>query len=116
MRVCRQQCFKKNWVVDFDVKAFLDSVSWDLILKAVARHTTRRWVMLYVERWLKAPMQMPDGTLVYRHLMRWARRKNKRLVRSEARTRGRLKGALQRSPNLFALGAALHDLTTERAG
>lgn len=77
MRVCRQRCFKKNWVVDLDVKAFLDSVPWDLMLKAVARHTTRRWVMLYVERWLKAPMQMPEATLVDRHLMRWARRKDK---------------------------------------
>ncbi len=102
MRVCRQRCFKTDWVVDVDVKAFFGSVPWDLMLKAVARHTTRRWVMLYVERWLKAPMQMPDGTLVDRHLMRWARRKYKRLVRSEARTRRWLKGARQRSPNLFA--------------
>lgn len=36
------------------------------MLKAVARHTTQRWVMLYVERWLKAPMLMPDGTLAHR--------------------------------------------------
>lgn len=64
--VCRQRCFKKDWVVDLDVKAFFDSVPWDLMLKAVARHTTQRWVMLYVERWLKAPMQIPDGTLAHR--------------------------------------------------
>src|SRR6266545_2550576 len=62
VRVCRQRCFQKDWVVDLDVKAFFDSVPWDLMLKAVARHTTQRWVMLYVERWLKAPMLMPDGT------------------------------------------------------
>ena len=49
-----------------DVKAFFDSVPWDLMLKAVARHTTQRWVMLYVERWLKAPMLRPDGTLADR--------------------------------------------------
>jgi group II intron reverse transcriptase/maturase len=66
VRVCRQRCFEKDWVVDLDVKAFFDSVSWDLMLKAVARHTTQKWVMLYVERWLKAPMLMPDRTLALR--------------------------------------------------
>jgi RNA-directed DNA polymerase len=66
IRVCRQRCFEKAWVVDLDVKAFFDSVPWDLMLKAVARHTTRTWVMLYVERWLKAPMRMTDGTLTHR--------------------------------------------------
>jgi len=66
VRVCRQRCFKKDWVVDLDVKAFFDSVPWDLMLKAVARHTTHKWVMLYVERWLKAPMLRPDGTLTRR--------------------------------------------------
>jgi group II intron reverse transcriptase/maturase len=66
VRVCRQRCFKRDWVVDLDVKAFFDSVPWDLMLKAVARHVTQPWVMLYVERWLKAPMLMPDGTLTHR--------------------------------------------------
>jgi group II intron reverse transcriptase/maturase len=61
--VCKERCLKKDWVVDLDVKAFFDSVPWDLMLKAVARHTDARWVLLYVERWLKAPMLMPDGTL-----------------------------------------------------
>jgi len=66
VRVCRQRCFKRDWVVDLDVKAFFDSVPWDLMLKAVARHTDQKWVLLYVERWLKAPMLMPDGTLSHR--------------------------------------------------
>jgi len=66
VRVCRQRCFKRDWVVDLDVKAFFDSVPWDLMLKAVARHTGQKWVLLYVERWLKAPMLMPDGTLIHR--------------------------------------------------
>jgi RNA-directed DNA polymerase len=48
------------------VKAFFDSVSWELMLKAVARHTDQKWVMLYVERWLKAPMRMPDGSMITR--------------------------------------------------
>ena len=64
--VCRERCFKKNWVVDLDIRAFFDSVPWDLMLKAVAHHTDQKWVVLYVERWLKAPMQKSDGTLVPR--------------------------------------------------
>jgi group II intron reverse transcriptase/maturase len=64
--MCRERCWKKDWVVDLDVKAFFDSVSWELMLKAVARHTDQKWVLLYVERWLKAPMLMPDGSLVAR--------------------------------------------------
>jgi group II intron reverse transcriptase/maturase len=66
VRVCRERCFKKDWIVDLDVKAFFDSVSWELMLKAVARHTDQKWVLLYVERWLKAAMLMPDGTMVAR--------------------------------------------------
>ena len=64
--VCRERCFKKDWVVDLDVKAFFDSVPWELMLKAVARHTDQKWVLLYVERWLKAPMLMPDTTTLPR--------------------------------------------------
>jgi group II intron reverse transcriptase/maturase len=66
VRACRRRCFQRAWVVDLDVKAFFDSVPWDLMLKAVARHTDQKWVLLYVERWLKAPMLMPDGTLAQR--------------------------------------------------
>ena len=64
--VCRERCFKKDWVVDLDIRSFFDSVPWDLMLKAVAHHTDQKWIVLYVERWLKAPMQRPDGTLVPR--------------------------------------------------
>ena len=64
--VCRERCFKKDWIVDLDVKAFFDSVPWDLMLKALERHTDQKWVLLYVARWLKAPMLMPEGTMVAR--------------------------------------------------
>jgi RNA-directed DNA polymerase len=64
--VCRERCFKKNWVVDLDIRAFFDSVPWDLMLKAVAHHADQKWIVLYVERWLKAPMQRSDGTLLPR--------------------------------------------------
>jgi group II intron reverse transcriptase/maturase len=63
---CRRRCWEHDWVIDCDIRAFFDSVPHDLLLKAVAYHTSKRWVLLYIERWLKAPMQMPDGTLVPR--------------------------------------------------
>ena len=66
LAVARQRCWRKDWVLDIDVRAFFDSVPHDLLLKAVAHHTDERWVLLYIERWLTAPMQMPDGTLVAR--------------------------------------------------
>ncbi len=66
VRVCRQRRFRRDWVVDIDVKAFFDSVPWDLMLKTVARHVTQSWVMLYVARWLQAPMLMPGGALIRR--------------------------------------------------
>ena len=61
-----ERCFRKDWVVDLDIRAFFDSVPWKLMLKAVAHHTDQKWIVLYVERWLKAPMQKPDGTLIPR--------------------------------------------------
>ncbi len=53
-------------VLDLDVRAFFDSVPHSLLLKAVAHHTDERWVLLYISRWLTAPMEMPDGTLTAR--------------------------------------------------
>jgi RNA-directed DNA polymerase len=64
--VCRERCFRKDWVVDLDIRSFFDSVPWNLMLKAVTHHSDQRWVVLYVERWLKVPMQSPDGTLTPR--------------------------------------------------
>ena len=63
---CRERCWKHDWAVDLDIRAFFDSVPEDLMLKAVRHHTDQQWVVLYVARWLKAPMQRPDGTLVPR--------------------------------------------------
>ncbi len=63
---CRQRCWKYDWVIDFDVQKFFDEVPPDLIVKAVEAVTDAPWVLLYVKRWLKAPWQHPDGTLVQR--------------------------------------------------
>ena len=62
LAVARKRCWNKDWVLDLDVGAFFDSVGHDLLMKAVAHHTDERWVLLYIQRWLKAPMTMTDGT------------------------------------------------------
>jgi len=65
---CRLRCWEKDWVIDLDVQKFFDSVPWDLMVKAVEANITagQKWVLLYVKRWLAAPLQLPDGTLARR--------------------------------------------------
>lgn len=63
---CRERCWKYDWVIDLDLRAFFDSIPHDLMVKAVEAHTDLRWVMLYVKRWLVAPLQHDDGTVVER--------------------------------------------------
>ncbi|MCA1675137.1 MAG: group II intron reverse transcriptase/maturase [Actinobacteria bacterium] len=60
---CRRRCWNADWVIDLDISAFFDSVAWDLVIKAVTAHTDQPWVVLYVQRWLRAPLQLPDETL-----------------------------------------------------
>ncbi|WP_342265442.1 group II intron reverse transcriptase/maturase [Cardinium endosymbiont of Philonthus spinipes] len=64
--ITRTRCWKYNFVLEFDIKGLFDNIDHELIMKAVRKHTDNKWVILYIERWLKAPMQMPDGTLVAR--------------------------------------------------
>jgi RNA-directed DNA polymerase len=66
VRVCRERCWRYDWAIDLDLRSFFDSLDHSLVLRAVAHHTDLRWIMLYVERWLKAPLQHQDGTLVAR--------------------------------------------------
>jgi RNA-directed DNA polymerase len=63
---CRRRCWKSDWVIDLDIEKFFDSVPWDLVVKAVEANTDLPWVVLYVKRWLKAPLALPDGTLQQR--------------------------------------------------
>jgi RNA-directed DNA polymerase len=62
----RERCWRYDWVLDLDIKGFFDSIDHDLMMRAVKKHTDTPWVLLYIERWLKAPAQMQDGTLVNR--------------------------------------------------
>jgi RNA-directed DNA polymerase len=63
---CRERCWSSDWVIDLDIRAFFDSVDHTLMLKAVERHTDQKWILLYVQRWLVAPLRQQDGTLVAR--------------------------------------------------
>ena len=66
VRACRERCWRYDWVVELDIRRFFDSVPRDLIVKAVAAHCDLPWVLLYVKRWLAAPLAAPDGTLIER--------------------------------------------------
>src|SRR5665809_94857 len=66
LAACRQRCWKNDWVIDLDVQKFFDEVPWDLVVKAVKAVTDAAWVLLYVERWLAAPLKHPDGSLQQR--------------------------------------------------
>jgi RNA-directed DNA polymerase len=63
---CRENCWEYDWVIDLDISKFFDSVRWDLIVRAVEAHVDLPWVILYVQRWLAAAVQMPDGSLAKR--------------------------------------------------
>lgn len=64
--LARKRCWKQDWVVDMDIKGFFDNIPHDLMLRAVKKHTKDLWVLLYVERWLKAPVQLQGGELEVR--------------------------------------------------
>jgi len=64
--VTRQRCWRYDWVVEFDIKGLFDHIDHGLLMKALRHHCTINWVLLYVERWLKAPLQQCDGELVPR--------------------------------------------------
>lgn len=64
--VTRERCWKYDWVLEFDIKGLFDNISHGLMLKALEKYTECKWVKLYVKRWLTAPLQLKDGTLVQR--------------------------------------------------
>jgi len=64
--VTRKRCWQYDWVLEFDIKSLFDTIPHDLLMKAVQKHTQEKWVLLYIERWLKVPMEQADGSLVAR--------------------------------------------------
>ena len=62
----RERCWRYDWVIDLDIKGFFDNLDQKLLLRAVKKHAPQQWVVLYIERWLKAPAQEEAGRLVPR--------------------------------------------------
>ena len=66
VEVTRRRCWKYDWVLEFDIKGLFDNIDHDLLMRAVRKHTECKWILLYIDRRLKAPFQKEDGTLVER--------------------------------------------------
>ena len=64
--VTRRRCWRYAWVLDLDIKGFFDNIDHMLMMRAVRKHTRNKWLLLYISRWLKAPIQLEDGSLVKR--------------------------------------------------
>lgn len=64
--VTRKRCWKWDWVVEYDIQGLFDNINHELLMKTVKKHSSQKWVILYIERWIKAPMHMTDGTLMKR--------------------------------------------------
>jgi RNA-directed DNA polymerase len=63
---CRKRCWRHNWIVDLDIKGFFDNIDHSLMMHAVGKHTDSPWMLLYIERWLKASVETEDGTITAR--------------------------------------------------
>jgi RNA-directed DNA polymerase len=64
--MARKRCWKYDWVIDLDIRDFFGRLNHELAMKAVRHHTDEKWIHLYVERWLKAPVEQEDGSLLSR--------------------------------------------------
>lgn len=64
--MARKRCWESGWAIDLDISQFFDSLDHNLVMEAVQKHTDCRWILLYIERWLKAPIQLAEGTLQQR--------------------------------------------------
>ena len=62
----RKRCWQYDWVLDLDIKGFFDNIDHELLMRAVWKHTKCKWVLLYIERWLSAPVQLADGQMLQR--------------------------------------------------
>lgn len=64
--VARKRCWRYDWCIDLDIKGFFDNLDHALVMRAVRKHTDCKWILLYVERWLTAPIQKEDGSIMER--------------------------------------------------
>ena len=61
LEIAKGRCSYYSWVLDIDIKGFFDNIDHELMLKALKRYTQEKWVMKYVERWLKAGVSNGNG-------------------------------------------------------
>jgi group II intron reverse transcriptase/maturase len=66
LAAARQRCWRYDWVLDLDIKSFFETLEHKLLMRAVRRHTTCPWVLLYIQRWLQAPTKLADNSLIER--------------------------------------------------
>jgi len=66
VEITRKRCWQYNWVLEFDIVGLFDNIDHEMLMRAVKKHTDSEWIILYVERWLKAPFKMKDGIIVAR--------------------------------------------------
>ena len=65
--VTRKRCWRKDWVLEFDIKGLFDNIKHDILINMVKKHTKEEWIILYIQRWLTVPFQMENGELVPRN-------------------------------------------------
>ncbi len=65
--ITRKRCWEHDWVVEFDIKGLFDNIDHQLLMKALRYHCNCKWILLYIERWLTAPLQVKDGTIIRRY-------------------------------------------------
>ncbi len=63
---CQANCIQKAWVLDVDIKGFFDNISHSMMMELLGQHTKEKWVLMYVERWLKAGVEQEDGSITAR--------------------------------------------------
>lgn len=66
IEVTRTRCWRKDWVLEFDIKGLFDNIRHDYLMEMVKRHTKEEWILLYIQRWLVAPFRKEDGTIIPR--------------------------------------------------
>lgn len=66
VETARKRCWRYAWVLDLDIRKFFDTIDHELLMKAVRQHTSERWILLYIERWLKVPYEKKDGSRIER--------------------------------------------------
>jgi len=61
--ITRERCWKYEWLIEYDIKGLFDNINHEKLMKAVKRHVQEKWILLFIQRWLVAPIQYKDGAL-----------------------------------------------------